>query len=115
MSRLILKPTLVLDGDDPATGYGVRYNSDSGLLEIGCEAHTLREWKRDGAEIITDSSRREAAAVCKNPSCLICRGRREAVLRKSARNYVRLQKLIDRIEAAESALEKSLRSQTKRA
>jgi hypothetical protein len=117
VSRLVLKPALVLEGDDPATGYRVRYTSSSGTLEIGCQSYPLRQWKRRGAATIRERLVGTSGA-CANPRCTICAGlrgnnRRERT--EAVRKHLpRLQRLIATIEQAEAALKKSLRAQTKR-
>jgi hypothetical protein len=115
MSRLVLKPTLELRGVDPSTEYNVEYSGDTGILTIGCQEYTLREWKRRGVEIIAKQKAGPASVPgCECTSC--CQLRKTEVRRRAAavRKYLpRLNKLIQHIEKAEAALKKSLRAQTK--
>lgn len=117
MSRLILKPTLKLEGIDPSTNYEVVYDGETKQLGIGCQSFSLAEWKSAGADVIARQFAR--AEGCNNVECNICKALRPGNERRRAaavRKYQpRLTRLIEHIERAEAALKKSLRAQTKRA
>jgi hypothetical protein len=119
VSRLVLKPALVLSGRDPATDYDVEYSSENGELTIGCQTHSLKNWKRRGAAIIVEA--KGEGLPC---DCGFCKADDYYAKQLAATNRYnaarvreflpRLEKLIATIEQAESALKKSLRAQTKR-
>src|SRR5437868_15543963 len=104
MSRLILKPTLELQGLDPSTQHDVVYSSDTGILAIGCQEHTLPEWKRRGAEIIAEEKGGlDPGAGCGCESCVALQKDRRRRRAAAVRRYLpRLNKLIQHIEKAEA-------------
>lgn len=106
MSRLVLKPKLVLSAVDPGSGYDVTYDSSSRILKIGCQEHLLVEWKRNSKQIIADALGVEA---CGTPGCRTCRHYRVQMTTYPRR----LAKLIKNIERAEAGLRRGLRAQTK--
>lgn len=69
---------LRLTGDDPLTGYRYAYDHATGYLTIGCQVHSLADWREHGAAYVRehfDPSLYDSFECSDTSGCRVCKGR----------------------------------------